>query len=83
MMDTADGVSIVDGQNARRGMSVASGTYVLSPAILQGTAINQIKVKRNGSSIKAYTNVQLLASVTDSTYTGTRYIGRRHPHTQQ
>lgn len=46
-----------------------------SPAIYQGSATNSIKVERNGASIKAYANGQLLASVTDGTYTGSRYIG--------
>jgi len=46
-----------------------------SSAILQGSASNQIKVERNGTSINAYANGQLLASVTDGTYTGPRYIG--------
>jgi hypothetical protein len=46
-----------------------------SPVILQGSATNQIKVERNGSSINAYANDQLLASVTDSTYTGSRHLG--------
>ena len=46
-----------------------------SPAIYQGTASNQIKVEHNGASINAYANGQLLASVTDGTYTGSRYIG--------
>ena len=46
-----------------------------STAIHQGTASNQIKVERIGSTINAYANGQLLASVTDGTYTGSRYIG--------
>jgi len=46
-----------------------------SPAIQQGSATNSIKVERNGASIKAYANDQLLASVTDGTYTGSRYVG--------
>lgn len=46
-----------------------------SPAIYQGTATNQIKVVRNGASINAYANGQLLASVIDSNYMGSRYVG--------
>ena len=46
-----------------------------SSAIYQGIATNHIKVDRNGSSIEAYANGQLLASVSDSTYTGNGYLG--------
>lgn len=46
-----------------------------SSAIYQGAAGNQIKVERIGASINTYANGQLLASVTDATYTGYRYIG--------
>ena len=46
-----------------------------SPAISQGRAANQIKVVRNGSSIKAYANGQLLIGYEENTYTGSRYIG--------
>jgi hypothetical protein len=56
-----------------------SGYVTLSEAysstIYQGSATNHIKVERNGASIKAYANGQLLASVTDGTYTGSRFIG--------
>jgi uncharacterized repeat protein (TIGR01451 family) len=44
-------------------------------AIHQGSATNRIKVERDGASIKAYANGQLLISLTDSSYTGSRYIG--------
>jgi photosystem II stability/assembly factor-like uncharacterized protein len=46
-----------------------------SPLINQGTATNQIKVVRDGSSIKAFANGQQLVNVEDATYTGTRYLG--------
>lgn len=46
-----------------------------SPAINQGSASNQIKVERNGGLIKAYANGQLLTSLYDYGYTGSRYIG--------
>jgi uncharacterized repeat protein (TIGR01451 family) len=46
-----------------------------SAAIHQGSAVNQLKVERDGSSIRAYANGQLLAEVTDYNYTGSRYIG--------
>lgn len=46
-----------------------------SPAVNQGSAINHIRLERNGASISAYANGKLLASVTDGTYTGTLYIG--------
>lgn len=46
-----------------------------SLAINQGSATNQIKIERNGAWINAYANGQLLASVIDSTYTGSLYIG--------
>lgn len=36
---------------------------------------NHIKVVRNGNMIEAYTNNQLVASVSDGTYTGSRYLG--------
>lgn len=46
-----------------------------SPYINQGTSTNNIKVERNGASINAYANDNLLASVSDSTYMGMRYFG--------
>ena len=46
-----------------------------SPAIYQGTDTNHISVYRNGSSIKAYANETLLASVSDSYFTGSLYLG--------
>ncbi len=55
--------------------AVVTLSEAFSPAILQGTATNQIKVKRSGASIHAYANGQLLANVTDGTYTGMRYLG--------
>ena len=52
--------------------TLASGS---SGSINTGTANNRIKVERSGSSIKAYANGQLLASIWDGTYTGTRRVG--------
>ena len=46
-----------------------------SSVIHQGNAINHIKVERNVASINAFANDQLLASVTDGTYTGSLYLG--------
>jgi len=46
-----------------------------SSAIQQGTATNHISVERNGASIIASANDQLLASVSDSTYIGSLYLG--------
>jgi len=46
-----------------------------SPAIRQGNDANRIAIERNGSGIKAYANGSLLASLTDGTYQGSRYIG--------
>jgi uncharacterized repeat protein (TIGR01451 family) len=55
--------------------NIVTLSEAFSSAVLQGTASNQIRVERNGSSINAYANNQLLASVTDGTYTGSRYVG--------
>jgi len=46
-----------------------------SPSILQGIATNHIKLVRSGTSIAAYANGQLLASVVDGTYSGMRFVG--------
>ena len=46
-----------------------------STAIIGGKAVNHIKVERNGASIRAYANGQLLAEVFDGSYMGTRYVG--------
>ena len=46
-----------------------------TPAINQGSATNHLQVERKGASITAYANGQLLASVTDSTFTGPLYLG--------
>ena len=40
-----------------------------------GGAANRLKVERYGSRISAYVNGNLLASVSDSAYTGSRYVG--------
>jgi len=47
----------------------------LSGSINTGAATNQLKIERNGSLISAYVNGQLLTSVSDSTYLGSRYVG--------
>ncbi len=49
-----------------QGYSHALNTYDLR---------NHIKVVRNGNMIDTYANNQLLASVSDGTYTGSRYLG--------
>ena len=46
-----------------------------SDALNPGTASNHIRIDREGDSIKAYANGQLLASVTDGTYVGDRNLG--------
>ncbi len=46
-----------------------------SEYVHQGSASNKIVVERNGSNIKAYANGNLLATVSDSFYTGPRYFG--------
>ena len=51
---------------------LASG---LSGNINTGVASNRLKIERNGTSIKAYANNQLLATVSDSTHTGPRRVG--------
>jgi hypothetical protein len=50
-----------------------SSTY--SSHINSGYSHNVLKVVRNGSQIKLYVNGYYLDSYTDSTYTGTRYVG--------
>jgi hypothetical protein len=55
--------------------NIVALSEAFSSAINQGSASNQIKVERNGASINAYANGQLLASVSDGTYTGSRYVG--------
>lgn len=54
-------------------LSILSEAY--SPAIYAGSATNHIKVERNGDSINAFANGQLLVSVKDATYMGFRYFG--------
>lgn len=46
-----------------------------SGAILPGTATNQITVVRNGASISAYANGDLLTQLTDDTYMGSLDLG--------
>ena len=55
--------------------TVVTLSEAYSPAIYQGSATNLIRVERSGASINTYANGQLLASVTDGSYTGFRYIG--------
>ena len=57
-----------------------SGTFTplvqsSSVGIQTGTAINRIKLERNGSLIKVYANGQLLTSISDGSYTGLRRVG--------
>jgi hypothetical protein len=53
-------------------VTLAAGS---SPYIHTGKTTNHIKIVRYGASISAYANNMLLASVTDVTYTGSRYLG--------
>ncbi len=46
-----------------------------SPAIKIGTATNLIKIERNADLITAYANGQQLASVSDSYFSGSLYLG--------
>ncbi len=46
-----------------------------SSAIKQGSATNAIQVERNGAAIKVSANGQVLTSITDGTYSGSRYLG--------
>ncbi len=50
-------------------------TSGLSEHIKLGLSTNQIRIERSGSLIKAYVNQHLLASVSDASFTGPRYIG--------
>ena len=52
--------------------NLATGT---SGSINTGTSTNTLKIEHNGSLIQAYANGQLLTSVSDSTYGGSRRIG--------
>ena len=52
--------------------SLADGT---SNNINTGTIMNRLKVKREGDLIEAYANEELLASISDGSYTGMRYVG--------
>jgi serine protease len=54
------------------GQNLASGT---SNYINTGSGTNAIGIERNGTQIQVYANGHLLDSVTDSNYTGSRYIG--------
>lgn len=49
--------------------------YGPSNSINTGTTMNRLKVKREGDLIEAYANGELLASVSDGSYTGMRYVG--------
>jgi len=46
-----------------------------SGSIHPGDATNRIKIVRDGTLIQAYANGQLLESLQDSTYTGSRHVG--------
>jgi hypothetical protein len=46
-----------------------------SNSINTGTTINRLMIKRDGSLIEAYANGELLASVSDGSYTGMRNVG--------
>lgn len=46
-----------------------------SNSINPGITMNRLKVKREGDLIEAYANGELLASVSDGSYTGMRYVG--------
>jgi CSLREA domain-containing protein len=46
-----------------------------SGAIHLGTAVNQLKLERNGSMIWAYANGELLSIVKDDSFTGSGYVG--------
>lgn len=46
-----------------------------SNSIYTGTTMNRLKIKRDGDLIEAYANGALLASVSDGSYTGMRYVG--------
>jgi CSLREA domain-containing protein len=46
-----------------------------SAHINTGTATNSLKILRDGSLIKAYVNGHHLATVSDSSFTGSRYLG--------
>ena len=49
--------------------------WTASSHINAGTAWNRLKLVRNGTSIVVYANNQLLATVSDSSFTGLRRIG--------
>jgi len=51
---------------------LASGS---SSYINGGTATNRLKIERNGSLLEAYANGQLLTSVSEGSYTGSRHVG--------
>jgi hypothetical protein len=58
----------------------SSGSWVplavgFSGSIHPGGATNRIKIVRDGTLIQAYANGQLLESLEDSTYTGSRHVG--------
>jgi len=59
--------------NSSTGWTKLAGTW--SAHINTGTVSNFLKIKREGSQIHAYANGHLLASVSDGTYTGLKYVG--------
>jgi hypothetical protein len=46
-----------------------------SPYIYLGILTNRLVIERNGSTIKAYANNQLLTEIVDASFTGARYVG--------
>jgi hypothetical protein len=47
----------------------------MSWAVNPGASSNQLKVERNGALINGYVNGQLVTSVSDGSFTGSRYVG--------
>jgi hypothetical protein len=47
----------------------------MSSAVNPGASSNQLKVERNGALINGYVNGQLVTSVSDGLFTGSRYVG--------
>lgn len=57
------------------GIWTALRNWTSSPYVKTGTNWNRLKVIRGGSSISVYVNNQLLATLTDGSFTGLRRIG--------
>jgi hypothetical protein len=68
-----------DGYYKIRRYSDSSGLLLLiegwSSKINTGTTSNRLKVVRNGTEISAYANGQVLETIYDGVYTGSRYMG--------